>query len=222
MEKMLEKGDNLRPKYDNFDFTKLDSQQLFWIRQLTWFTKYREQIENKFKSVKVSTDMKILFIEQHSMKLGNAVFYTMEGSRQKYLQALEGWPYVGGVLSLVYFIGFALKVPMHSKLLKESGMAVALGLTSAALYPYYYKQIYTTNVCTVYDDLRKAIKLNPALAKPDDDTAINKNFGPSKWNSGESGMESDEEIDMDNNVGMFDGHADDDGKMFRAQILEKI
>ena len=81
MEKMLVKGDNLRPKYDNFDFSKLESQQLFWIRKLTLFTKYRQQIENKFKSVKVSTEMKILFIEQHSMKLGNAVFYTMEGSR---------------------------------------------------------------------------------------------------------------------------------------------
>ena len=63
MEKMLAKGDDLRPKYENFDYSKLDSTQLFWIRQLTWFTKYRQQIENRFKSVKVSSDMKILFIE---------------------------------------------------------------------------------------------------------------------------------------------------------------
>mmetsp|Transcript_1321 Transcript_1321/g.1795 ORF Transcript_1321/g.1795 Transcript_1321/m.1795 type:complete len:117 (+) Transcript_1321:235-585(+) len=116
--------------------------------------------------------MKILFIEQHSMKLGNAVFYTMEGSRQKYNTALEAWPYLGGVLALCYFVGFALKTPMHSKLLKESGLSLFLGFTSAAFYPYYYKRIYLTNVCTVYDDLRQAIKQNPALAKPDDDTAI--------------------------------------------------
>ena len=63
MEKMLAKGDDLRPKYENFDYSKLDSTQLFWIRQLTWFTKYRQQIENRFKSVKVSSDMNILFIE---------------------------------------------------------------------------------------------------------------------------------------------------------------
>ena len=41
MEKMLEKGDVLRPKYDNFDFSKMDSSQLFWIRKLTWFTYFR-------------------------------------------------------------------------------------------------------------------------------------------------------------------------------------
>ena len=63
MERMLAKGDELRPKYDNFDFSKLDKTQLFWIRQLTWFTKYRTNIENRFKAVNVSTDMKILFIE---------------------------------------------------------------------------------------------------------------------------------------------------------------
>ena len=138
------------------------------------------------------------------------------------MQALEAWPYVGGVLALGYFIGFALAVPMHSKLLKETVMAGMLGLTTAALFPYYYKRIYTTNVCTVYDDLRKAIKLNPALAKPDDDTAITKNFGPSKWNTQESGMDSDDEIELDNEMTVFDGHADDDGKLFRAQIKEKL
>ncbi len=79
------------------------------------------------------------------------------------MQALEAWPYVGGVLALGYFVGFAMFVPMHSKLLKETVISGLLGLTTAALFPYYYKRIYTTNVCTVYDDLRKAIKLNPAL-----------------------------------------------------------
>ena len=72
---------------------------------------------------------------------------------------------------------------MHSKLIKESGYSVILGLTCGAAYPAYYKRIWMTNVYTVYEDLRKAIKLNPALAKPDDDVAINKNFGPSKWNT---------------------------------------
>ena len=154
MEEMLKKGDELRPRYDNFDYSKLDSTQLFWINKLTWFTKYRNQIENRFKAVKVSSDMKILFIEQHSMKLGNAVFYTMESSRQKYLNAMEAWPYIGGVLSVVYFIGFALRTPMHSKLIKETGLSVLLGMSTAAAYPYYYKNIYMTNVCRVYDGLR--------------------------------------------------------------------
>ena len=116
------------------------------------------------------------------MKLGNRVFYTLEASRQKYINAIENWPYLGGVCAMVYFVGFALYTPMHSKLLKEIGISLLLGGATASLYPYYYKKKWMQNVCTVYNDLRKAIKLNPALAKPDDDTTINKNFGPSKWN----------------------------------------
>ena len=41
------------------------------------------------------------------------------------------------------------------------------------------------------------MKLNPALAKPDDDVAVTKNFGPSKWNTNTSGFETDEEVDAD-------------------------
>ena len=164
--------------------------------------------------------MKILFIEQHSMKLGNSVFYTMESSKQKYLGALESWPYVGGVLSVGFFLGFAMMTPMHSKLLKETALSAVLGLGCASAYPLYYKRVYTTNVCTVYDDLRKAIKLNPELAKPDDDTLVNKNFGPSKWNTSESGIDNENDIVMDGQMGVMDGHADDDGKAFRASIKD--
>ena len=91
-------------------------------------------------------------------------------------------PHVAGVFAFCFFIGFALKTPMHSKLGKESAMSILLGVGVASAYPAYYKRIYYTNVETVYRDLRKAIKMNPALAKPDDEVSINKNFGPSKWN----------------------------------------
>ena len=164
--------------------------------------------------------MKILFIEQHSMKLGNSVFYTMESSRQKYLNAIEAWPYIGGVLSVVYFIGFALRTPMHSKLVKETGLSLLLGMSTAAAYPYYYKNIYMTNVCRVYDGLRQAIERNPALAKPDDDVAITKNFGPSKWNTKDTGLETDEDVDAESRVDIFEGHADDAGKANVNAVLE--
>ena len=95
-----------------------------------------------------------------------------------------------------------------------------LGMATASLYPYYYRRVYTTNVETVYDDLRLAIKRNPTLAKPDDDTAINKNFGPSKWNTNESGMDTDDEIELDNQMGLFSGKPDDDRKMMKERILE--
>ena len=62
MGKMLEKGDELRPKYENYDFGQLDASSLFWIKRLTWFTHYRKRVEDAF-TMKVSDDMKILFIE---------------------------------------------------------------------------------------------------------------------------------------------------------------
>ena len=135
------------------------------------------------------------------------------------MQAVESWPYIGGVLAVGFLFGFALVTPMSSRLLKESVMSVGLGMGLAGLYPYYYKRIYLTNVCTVYDDLRKAIKLNPALAKPDDASAVNKNFGPSKWNP-ESSLESEDEVEMDDEMSIFAGHADDDRKMLKAQMME--
>ena len=209
---MLKKGDNLRPKYGDFDFSKLDARQRFWLDKLTIFTRFRQRIENKFKAVKVSTDMKILFIEQHSMKLGNAVFYTMEGSRQKYSYALEAFPYLGCALGVVYFFGFALVMPLHVNLVKESALSLLLGMVTAYAYPWYYKRIYLTNVCTVYDNLRLAIKLNPKLAKPDSDKDINKNFGPSKWNSHDSGFEDEEDIEFEDQISIFDGSAEEERK----------
>ena len=155
------------------------------------------------------------------MKLGNAVFYTLEGSRQKYLTAVEAWPYVGGVLSVFFFVGFALRTPLHAKLLKETAFSVGLGMLTATAYPWYYKRIYETNVCTVYSDLRLAIKRNPALAKPDDSTAINKNFGPSKWNP-EYSLDSEEEMDFEDQVSIFDGDAQADRKMMHAQWLDSL
>ena len=62
--------------------------------------------------------------------------------------------------------------------------------------------------------------LNPALARPDDDVAITKNFGPSKWNTKQSGMETDEEVDAESYVDIFEGHADDAGKANVSSVLE--
>lgn len=63
MEKMLQKGDELRPKYENFDWDKLDSESRAWLNRLTWFSRHRPYILKKFQDVKVSADMKILYIE---------------------------------------------------------------------------------------------------------------------------------------------------------------
>jgi hypothetical protein len=39
MKGMLIKGDKLRPRYENFDFEKLDSQQKRWLNLLTFFSR---------------------------------------------------------------------------------------------------------------------------------------------------------------------------------------
>ena len=62
--------------------------------------------------------------------------------------------------------------------------------------------------------------LNPALMKPDDDVAITKNFGPSKWNTKDSGLETDEEVDEESREDIFEGHADDAGKANVKSVLE--
>lgn len=41
MQSMLAKGDELKPRYSNFDYNQLDPAQLKWIHRLTWFSKYR-------------------------------------------------------------------------------------------------------------------------------------------------------------------------------------
>ena len=78
MREMLKKGDAMLPKYANFNYEELDSSQIGWINRLTWFTRMRPRIETYFRESKVSNDLKLLFIEQHSMKLGDRVFYEIE------------------------------------------------------------------------------------------------------------------------------------------------
>lgn len=81
MRDMLKKGDALRPKYDEFDFESLDSSQKKWLSRLAWFTKSRAWVERYFRETKVSNEMKLLYVEQHSMKLGDSIFYTIESRR---------------------------------------------------------------------------------------------------------------------------------------------
>jgi hypothetical protein len=78
---MLAKGDNLREKYAGFDFSKLDNTQLTHINRLTFFSKHRERILRKFNGTTINADVKIAFLDQHSMKLGNRIFYDLESKR---------------------------------------------------------------------------------------------------------------------------------------------
>ena len=85
VERMLMKGDRLRPQYENFDFENIDSSQKFWLNKLSNFTKFRKRIINRYNGTTMSHDVKIMFLDQHSMRIGHAIFYNLEGERQKYI-----------------------------------------------------------------------------------------------------------------------------------------
>ena len=63
VERMLKKGDRLRYRYDDFDFSKLDSTQTFWINKLSLFSKYRQRIINRYNGTAISSDIKIMFLD---------------------------------------------------------------------------------------------------------------------------------------------------------------
>ena len=87
MREMLKKGDAIAYKYEDFDFEALSSTQQSWLRRLSIFTRSRKTVEHYFQETRVSNEMKLLFIEQHSMKLGDRIFYDIEHKRQNYIMA---------------------------------------------------------------------------------------------------------------------------------------
>ena len=128
---MLQKGDRLSEKYKDFDFEKLDAQQKFWIERLTLFSKYRNLVVSRYNGTYISTDIKIMFLDQHSMKIGSGVFYSLEHARMRYLEALENYPLYASLSGAAFFLRFAYTAPMHHKLYKELAIAAVLGLSVA-------------------------------------------------------------------------------------------
>jgi hypothetical protein len=143
---------------------------------LSVFSKYRSSIERKFEPSRVSNDLKVIFLEQHSMKLGNAVFYSIEAKRQSVNQALEAWPVFGGFLSIFFFTYYAYKRPLSRKLYKEAVQSLFLGMLTASPSVLYYRWLYLKEVDVQYNVLKKKFTDHPELEVPDNDD-VNKNFG---------------------------------------------
>ena len=138
--------------------------------------------------------MKVVFVEQHSMKLGGATFANLSGRKFDYLAAVEAWPYIGMFGAVFFFIGYALRAPMSSKLYRESCFSVGLGMFFGSAYPLYYRSVYINLVDEVYHQLKRRFEANPHLAIIDDENSINKNFGISKW--ADSGVEDEGDVDV--------------------------
>ena len=154
MERMLQKGDKLSEKYKDFDFESLDAQQKFWIGRLSFFSKYRNLVVSRYNGTYISTDIKIMFLDQHSMKIGSGVFYTLEHSRMRYLEAMENFPGYASIAVGLFFLRFAYKAPMHHKLYKELAYAAILGLGVAQAKTYYHYLKYVDVVNESYDAVK--------------------------------------------------------------------
>ena len=134
---MLAKGDALRARYEGFNFEALDASQRYYLRHLSLFSHHRERILRKFNGTNISSDVKVAFLDQHSMKLGNHVFYDLESKRQNYLSSFEIMPVGTAIFGFMFFIGFAIKTPLTSKLYKELGYSIFLGAGVTYSYVWY-------------------------------------------------------------------------------------
>lgn len=219
MRNMLRKGDKLRPEYASFDYNSLDSSQQMWIKLLGVYPKYRTRVELYFEDCKISSDMKLLFVEQHSMKLGDRIFYDLEGRRQKWIDGLEMAPYIGGIFGLVYFIGFAIKAPLSSKLYKESLYSLMMGMATAGTIPLYYRYHYTKTVNSIYNQLVERFEMYPHLEVPDSGDSI-KNFGMNKWN--DTWFEGEDDIELDETINPFEGNVEVVKVLEKAEFYDAI
>jgi hypothetical protein len=162
--------------------------------------------------------MKLLYIEQHSMKLGDSIFYTIESRRQKYLSAIQSVPMFGAMLGTCFFIGFAIYKPITSKLYKEILQSFLLGCMISAAHPLYLKMKYMEAVSDAYGMLKNRFKKFPHLEVPDTEH-VQKNFGLSKWNNEE--VDDDEDIAL-TKIGLFEGDENSHRNEIKAQIYDMI
>uniref|UniRef100_A0A7S3CK52 Uncharacterized protein n=1 Tax=Strombidium rassoulzadegani TaxID=1082188 RepID=A0A7S3CK52_9SPIT len=223
VEKMLMKGDALRPQYRDFDFSKLDKTQIFWLDKLSWFSRFRKRIINRFNGTAITSDAKIVFLDQHSMTIGTSVFYTLEHQRQVYLRASENYLMIAPLVSLGFFLAYALRVPVHQKLYKELAKSVVLGSTLSYSFVYYHYLNYIEVVDSCYELVKQKFKKDKrlqALSENDDVRKLTvKNFGFSPWRDGD--VDTEDDIDEFNQY-IFEGTAEDETQERKEEMFMKI
>lgn len=217
--RMLAKGDALRSKYEGFNFEGLDATQQYYLKRLSFFSHHRERILKKFSGTSISSDVKVAFLDQHSMKLGNHVFYDLESKRQNYLSSFEVMPVGTGIFGFLIFCGFAVKTPLTSKLYKELGYSIFLGAALTYSYVWYQKRIYLNQVDEVYDKLKNRFNDNPQLAAIKDDESIIKNFGLSKFADFDD-SDDEEDPDIIPEPGVFEGDPSKESEEYKDRLID--
>ena len=96
-----------------------------------------------------------------------------------------------------FFVRYALRAPMTSKLYKELGYSLFLGFITTYPYPYYYNQKYVDVIEECYEIVQDKFQHNPKFFNNEDQNAsINKNFGLSQYNDND--IEDEIEVAINN------------------------
>ena len=98
------------------------------------------------------------------MKLGNNIFYDLESKRQEYINSFEIMPVSTIILGAVFFVGFAIRTPLTSKLYKELGYSALMGAGISYLYVHQQKLKYHALVDDIYDKVKLKFASNPILS----------------------------------------------------------
>jgi hypothetical protein len=219
LHRMLAKGDSLRSRYDNFDFEALEPVQHTYLSRLAFFSRHRERILRKFNGTNITYDVKIAFLDQHSMKLGNNIFYDLEGKRQNYVTSFEVMPVSTCILGFFIFCGYAVKTPLTSKLYKELVYSLLMGAGISYLYVWKQKRAYLGYVDEIYDRLKSKFATNPILSTMKEDEQIIKNFGLTKFADFD---DTDDDEDPDNvpEPGIFDGDPSKEREEYKERLID--
>jgi hypothetical protein len=195
------------------------------LNRLTFFSKHRERILKKFNGTHINHDAKIAFLDMHSMKLGNNIFYDLESKRQDYIASFEYIPVATVGLGLIFFCGFAVKVPLSSKMYKETGLSFLMGLMISCGYVHKQKLKYLECVDETYDKLKTHFDKHPQLANSkDNDNSVIKNFGFHKFsdNDDEDDEGPDGESDQFRELGIFEGDPNKEKDEYKERILSHL
>ena len=168
--------------------------------------------------------MKMLFLDQNSMRIGPNLFYTLERSRGRYLAAVENHPGIAFLASIGFFVRFAIRTPLHRNLVRELFYSVVLGFTTTYTYPYYKYQQYVNTVEQIYEIVTVEFSKRPALLEKlrkgeDTNPAILKNFGLSQSNDPD--IEDDEDGLMVNTENIFENGSDEELAAERRESFER-
>ena len=63
LHRMLAKGDALRDRYKDFDYSAMQPYQQKQLSRLAFFSKHRERILKKFNGTNITIDVKIAFLD---------------------------------------------------------------------------------------------------------------------------------------------------------------